>query len=403
MQLKGKNVVVGVCGGIAAYKVVEVVSRLKKLGAEVDVIMTANAQKFVTSLTFRSLSHRPVMTDMFEEPAQWDIRHISLAQKADLFLIAPATANIIGKLASGIADDMLSTTIMATKAPVLIVPAMNFNMYANPIVQENIEKLKKLGYRFMEPNIGPMAEEGLSGKGRLPEPAAVVEEAVSILMPDRDLEGVRLLITAGPTREAIDPVRYISNHSSGKMGYAVAKAALDRGAEVVLVSGPVSLVQPDGVEFVPVTSAEEMYRAVMEHFEDCGVVIGAAAVADYRAAEVSGLKIKKNDDEMVLRLEKNTDILKELGKNKGNRILVGFCAETDHLLENAQKKVKSKNLDLIVANDVTMEGAGFGADTNIIKILRSDGTVADLPLMSKLSAAHAILDEVSELVRRQGQ
>lgn len=403
MKLKGKSVVVGVCGGIAAYKVVEVVSRLAKLGAEVDVIMTGNAQKFVTPLTFRSLSHRPVMTDMFEEPAQWDIRHISLAQKADLFLIAPATANIIGKLACGIADDMLSTTVMATKAPVLIVPAMNFNMYANPIVQENIEKLNKLGYRFMEPNIGPMAEEGLSGKGRLPEPAAIVEEAVSILMPARDLEGVRLLITAGPTREAIDPVRYISNHSSGKMGYAVAKAAVDRGAEVVLVSGPVSLEQPEGVKFVQVTSAEDMYRAVNEHSADCGVIIGAAAVADYRPAEVSGLKIKKNDDEMVLRLEKNTDILKELGKNKGDRILVGFCAETDHLLENAAIKIKTKNLDMIVANDVTMEGAGFGTDTNIIKILRSDGTVADLPLMSKLSAANAILDEISELVRSKKQ
>ncbi len=403
MQLKGKNVVVGVCGGIAAYKVVEVVSRLKKLGADVDVIMTANAQKFVTPLTFRSLSHRPVVTDMFEEPAQWDIRHVSLAQKADLFLIAPATANIIGKLASGIADDMLSTTIMATKVPVLIVPAMNFNMYANPIVQENIEKLKKLGYRFMEPGTGPMAEEGLSGKGRLPEPAAIVEEAVSILKPNRDLEGVRILITAGPTREAIDPVRYISNHSSGKMGYAVAKAAVERGAEVVLVSGPVSLEQPDGVKFVPVISAEDMYHAVMERFEICDAVIGAAAVADYRAAEISKLKLKKNDDDMTLRLEKNTDIMKELGKIKGGRILAGFCAETDHLLENAAKKIKTKNLDLIVANDVTMEGAGFGTDTNIIKIMRRDGSVEDLPLMSKLSAAHRILDEIAALVRQKRQ
>lgn len=403
MQLKGKNVAVGVCGGIAAYKVVEVVSRLKKLGAEVDVIMTANAQKFVTPLTFRSLSHRPVITDMFEEPSQWDVRHISLAQKADLFLIAPATANIIGKLACGIADDMLSTTVMATKAPVLIVPAMNFNMYDNPVVQGNIEKLKKLGYRFMEPDIGPMAEEGLSGKGRLPEPAFIVEEAVSILKPDCDLEGVRILVTAGPTREAIDPVRYISNHSSGKMGYSIAKAAAERGADVVLVSGPVSIERPDGVEFVPVVSAADMERAVKERFEGCDVVVMAAAVADYRAAEVSGLKIKKNDDELALRLEKNTDILKELGKNKGNKILAGFCAETDHLLENAAKKLDAKNLDLIVANDVTMEGAGFGTDTNIIKILRRDGTVADLPLMSKLSAAHAILDEISGLIRQKMQ
>ncbi|HEX2946593.1 MAG TPA: bifunctional phosphopantothenoylcysteine decarboxylase/phosphopantothenate--cysteine ligase CoaBC [Clostridia bacterium] len=403
MQLKGKNVVVGVCGGIAAYKVVEVVSRLKKLGAEVDVIMTGNAQKFVTPLTFRSLSHKPVMTDMFEEPAQWDIRHVSLAQKADLFLIAPATANIIGKIACGIADDMLSTTVMATKAPVLIMPAMNFNMYANPVVQENIEKLKKLGYRFMEPATGPMAEEGLSGKGRLPEPASIIEEAVSMLMPSRDLEGVRLLVTAGPTREAIDPVRYISNHSSGKMGYALAEAAVERGAEVVLVSGPVSVVRPEGVDFVPVDSAADMYKAVTDRFKDCDAVIMAAAVADYRAAEVSALKIKKNDDAMVLRLEKNTDILKELGKIKGSRILAGFCAETDHLLENAAKKVEAKNLDLIVANDVTMEGAGFGTDTNIIKIMRRDGSVEDLPLMSKLAAAHRILDEIAALVRQRRQ
>lgn len=403
MQLKGKKIVVGVCGGIAAYKVVEVVSRLKKLGAEIDVIMTGNAQKFVTPLTFRSLSHRPVVTDMFAEPTQWDIRHVSLAQKADLFLIAPATANIIGKMASGIADDMLSTTVMATKAPVLIVPAMNCNMYENPVVRENIGKLKKIGYKFMEPDTGPMAEEGVSGKGRLPEPAAIVEAVVSILAPSRDLEGVRILVTAGPTREAIDPVRYISNHSSGKMGYSVAEAAAERGAEVVLVSGPVSLKQPEGVEYVPVVSAQDMNQAVKERFESCDVVIMAAAVADYRAAEVSELKIKKNDDEMVLRLEKTTDILKELGKNKGKRILAGFCAETDHLLENAEKKIRAKNLDLIVANDVTMEGAGFGTDTNIIKILRRDGSVADLPLMSKLSAAHAILDEVAALLGRSKQ
>ena len=396
MDLKGKSVVVGVCGGIAAYKVVEVVSRLKKLGAEVDVVMTANAQKFVTPLTFRSLSHRPVVTDMFSDPEYWEIKHVSLAQKADLFIIAPATANIIGKLASGIADDMLSTTVVATKAPVLIVPAMNHNMYANAVVQRNIRALKDLGYIFMEPDTGRMAE-GSSGKGRLPEPSAIVEKACSILKPEQDLEGIRMIVTAGPTRESIDPVRYISNHSSGKMGYAVARAAHERGADVLLVSGPVGIECPEGVKLVSTATAEEMCKAVLDNFGNCDVVVMAAAVADYRPAEVSETKIKKNDDEMVLRLVRTPDILKKLGTIKGNRILVGFSAETDHLTDNAMKKLESKNLDMIVANDVTMEGAGFGTDTNIIKIIKRDGTVIDLPLMSKLEAAHRILDEVRGL------
>ena len=396
MDLKGKSVVVGVCGGIAAYKVVEVVSRLKKLGAEVDVIMTANAQKFVTPLTFRSLSHRPVVTDMFSDPEYWEIKHVSLAQKADLFIIVPATANIIGKLASGIADDMLSTTVVATKAPVLIVPAMNHNMYANAVVQRNIRILKELGYIFMEPDTGRMAE-GSSGKGRLPEPSAIVEKACSILRPEQDLEGIRMIVTAGPTRESIDPVRYISNHSSGKMGYAVARAAHERGADVLLVSGPVGIECPEGVKLVSTATAEEMCKAVLDNFGNCDVVVMAAAVADYRPAEVSETKIKKNDDEMVLRLVRTPDILKKLGTIKGNRILVGFSAETDHLTDNAMKKLESKNLDMIVANDVTMEGAGFGTDTNIIKIIKRDGTVIDLPLMSKLEAAHRILDEVRGL------
>ncbi|NLV36028.1 MAG: bifunctional phosphopantothenoylcysteine decarboxylase/phosphopantothenate--cysteine ligase CoaBC [Clostridiaceae bacterium] len=393
MSLKGKCCVVGVCGGIAAYKVVDVVSRLKKLDAEVDVIMTASAQEFVTALTFRSITHRPVITDMFGEPEEWDVRHISLAQKADLFLIAPATANIIGKLASGIADDMLSTTVMATKAPVLIVPAMNYNMYANPIVQQNIEKLKKLGYYFMEPDTGRMAE-GTSGKGRLPEPPVIVEEVCAMLKPTRDLEGLSILVTAGPTREALDPVRYLSNHSSGKMGYAVSQAAVERGADVILVSGPVAIDKPMGVEYIQVTSADEMYDAVMKNFKDCDAVVMSAAVADYKAAEVSDLKIKKQGDDFSVQLVKNVDILKELGRIKEDKILAGFAAETDNLLENAAKKIKEKNLDIIVANDVTMEGAGFGTDTNIIKILRKDGSVTDFPLMSKLSAAHCILDEI---------
>lgn len=401
MDLKGKSVVVGVCGGIAAYKVVEVVSRLKKMGAEVDVIMTANARKFVTPLTFRSLSHRPVVTDMFSDPEYWEIKHVSLAQKADLFIIAPATANIIGKLASGIADDMLTTTVVATKAPVLVVPAMNHDMYANAIVQRNIRTLRELGYIFMEPDTGRMAE-GSSGKGRLPEPSAIVEKACSILKSEQDLAGIRIMVTAGPTRESIDPVRYITNHSSGKMGYAVAQAARERGADVLLISGPAEVECPDGVRLISVTTAQEMEEAVLANFENCDVVVMAAAVADYRPAEVSETKIKKNGDEMVLRLVKNPDILKKLGTMKGNRILVGFSAETDDLEGNAADKLESKNLDVIVANDVTMEGAGFGTDTNIIKILKCDGTVIDLPLMSKLEAAHRILDEVRGLAYAAG-
>ncbi len=396
MLLKGKSVVVGVCGGIAAYKVVDMVSRLKKLGAEIDVIMTANAQKFVTELTFRSLTHRPVVTDMFEKPGQWDVRHISLAVKADLFVIAPATANIIGKLASGIADDMLSTTVMATKAPVLIVPAMNYNMYANPIVQQNIEKLKSLGYLFMEPDTGVMAE-GTSGKGRLPEPSTIVNEVSGILKPVRDMEGFRMLVTAGPTREPIDPVRYISNNSSGKMGYAVAKAAARRGAEVLLISGPVSLEKPEGAEIINVITAQQMYEEVMKNYQDFDCIVMVAAVADYRPRHVSELKIKKDSSFDTIELEKTIDILNELGKIKGNRILAGFCAETDNLMENAMSKVRQKKLDLIIANDVTVEGAGFGTDTNIIKIIRKDGSVTDLPLMSKLSAAYKIIDEISAL------
>lgn len=393
MLLKERSIVVGVCGGIAAYKVVDLVSRLKKQGAEIDVIMTKHAQEFVTPLTFRSLTHRPVVTDMFDEPEYWDIKHISLAQKADLFVIAPATANIIGKLAAGIADDMLTTTVLATKAPVLIVPAMNYNMYANAVVQENIDKLKTRGYIFMEPDTGVMAE-GSSGKGRLPEPPVIAERVIDILCPKRDLQGLKLLVTAGPTREPIDPVRYITNHSSGKMGYAVAEAAVSRGARVKLVSGPVSIEKPAGVEVININTAEEMHQAVIDNYKDCDIVIMAAAVADYRPAKVSDKKIKKTDDDLVLRLERNTDILKELGSIKGGRILVGFCAETNDLMENAKKKIISKNLDIIVANDVTMKGAGFGTDTNIIKIVKKDGSVADLPLMSKLSAAHRILDEI---------
>lgn len=396
-MLKGKSVVLGVCGGIAAYKVVDVASRLVKLEAGVDVIMTANAEKFITPLTFRSITHRPVITGMFDEPDNWDIRHISLAIKADLLVIAPATANIIGKVAAGIADDMLSTTVMATKAPVLFVPAMNHNMYANPAVQENIKKLRERGFLFMEPGTGRMAE-GSSGKGRLPEPPAIVEEILGLLNPDRTLEGVRVLVTAGPTREPLDPVRYLTNRSSGKMGYAVAAAAAGRGARVTLVSGPVSIAPPGNVGVIRVMTAADMYEAVMQHYGDCDVIIMLAAVADYRSAEFSGSKIKKKDDEMLLRLERNTDIAKELGKIKGKRLLVGACAETEDLMQNALLKLANKNLDMIIANDVTQEGAGFEVDTNIIKLVKKDGKHRDLPLMSKTEAARIIMDEIAAML-----
>jgi len=395
--LKGRSIVVGVCGGIAAYKVVEVVSGLRKLGAEVDVIMTENASKFVTPLTFQSISHNPVTTDMFTEPRDWDIRHISLAQKADMILIAPATANIIGKVANGIADDMLTTTVMATRAPVLFVPAMNYNMYSNSIVQSNILKLTALDYKFMEPDTGTMAEGG-TGKGRLPEPEAIVKYAAGLLTLSRDMEGIRVLITAGPTREPIDPVRYISNNSSGKMGYAIASAASSRGAVVRLVSGPVNLQKPYNVDVVNVTTAEEMYREVVGSCESCDVLIFAAAVADYRCKYFSDRKIKKCSDEMAIELTKNPDIAGELGKIKGSRIHVGFSAETDELLKNASSKLEAKNFDMIVANDVTLEGAGFGTDTNIVSIIKRDGSIRELPKLSKMEVAGKILDEVVKLM-----
>ena len=400
--LNGKSVVFGVCGGIAAYKIVDVVSKLGKLGAEVDVIMTKSATKFVAPLTFRSITHRPVITEMFDEPSEWDIKHISLANKADIIVVAPATANIIGKVAAGIADDVLTTTIIASKAQVLFVPAMNFNMYANTTVQQNIRKLQSAGYLFMEPDTGPMAEAGLYGKGRLPEPIKIVDEISKILSVKDDLKDVKILVTAGPTREAIDPVRYISNRSSGKMGYSFAKAAAERGAYVCLISGPVALKSPDNVETINVITAEEMYKATMKLYNDFDVIVMLAAVADYKCAVISDIKLKKNDEDLSLRLEKTVDILKELGKKKNKKILIGACAETNDLLKNALKKIKSKNLDMIIANDVTIEGAGFEVDTNIIKLVKKSGDVVDIPLMSKFEAANKILDEITLMLINTG-
>ncbi|RKD27839.1 phosphopantothenoylcysteine decarboxylase / phosphopantothenate--cysteine ligase [Caminicella sporogenes DSM 14501] len=401
-MLKNKNVVVGVTGGIAVYKAVDVVSRLKKLSANVNVIMTKSAAKFVAPLTFQSISQNYVVTDMFAEPKTWDIEHISLAQKADLFLIVPATANIIGKIANGIADDMLSTTVMATKAPVLIAPAMNTNMYNNPIVQRNIDILKRLGYKFIEPVSGRLAC-GDYGKGKLAEPQDIVNEIINLFKSDysKDLEGRKIIVTAGPTQEPIDPVRYITNHSTGKMGYAIAKAAKNRGAEVLLISGPTNLSAPDGVKIINVVTANEMYEAVLNNLKDADIVIKSAAVADYRPKNKSDVKIKKSDDDLNIELTRNPDILYEIGKIKGNRILVGFAAETNDVLNNALKKIKKKNLDLIVANDITQKGAGFKSETNIVTIIDKNGNYKSLKKMTKEEVADVILDKVVDMILKK--
>lgn len=396
-MLRKKNVVVCVTGGVAVYKAVGVVSGLVKLGANVDVIMTDHAQEFVTPLSFRSITKTPVVTDMFEEPKNMEIAHISLAQKADAFLICPATANIIGKIACGIADDMVSTTVMATRAPVIIAPAMNTNMYENPIVQENIAKLKRLGYKFIDPDCGRLAC-GTEGKGRLPEPEAIVQHVVMEIAREKDLEGVKVLVTAGPTREAIDPVRYISNGSSGKMGYALAEAAALRGAEVTLVSGPTALKPPMGVKVVNVISADDMYSAVMEHESGSDIIIMAAAVGDFRPENRADDKIKKTGGAPELRLTKNRDILAELGEKGGKRVLVGFCMETRDLLESAAEKLRRKNADMIAANNLKTEGAGFGTDTNVVTLLFRDGQEPVELSDSKSAIAHEILSRAAGLM-----
>ncbi|MCP3178055.1 bifunctional phosphopantothenoylcysteine decarboxylase/phosphopantothenate--cysteine ligase CoaBC [Desulfuromonas sp. KJ2020] len=395
-MLKGKKIVLGVSGGIAVYKAVELLRLYVKAGADVFVIMTKNAQEFVTPLTFQTLSGNPVHTELFDLFQEKEIGHISLADRADLFVLAPATANLIGKVAGGIADDLLTTTIMATKAPVLFVPAMNVNMWENPLYRQNEEKLKSVGYQVMEPALGMLAC-GWEGKGKLPDPADILAETERLLHP-RDLAGETVLVTAGPTREEIDPVRYISNYSSGKMGYAIARAAFLRGARVVLISGPTCLVPPCGLEFHRVGSAREMQQVVRQFADEASILIKAAAVADYRPAQASLRKIKKEQtDNLQLTLEKNPDILAELGQNKGKRLLIGFAAETDDLLENAARKLRDKNLDLIVANDVTEAGAGFDVDTNVVRFLFADGSREALPQMSKDEVAHALLDRIKRL------
>ena len=394
-MLQGKTIVLGVTGGIAAYKAVEILRLLTKAGADVHIIMTNSAQEFLTPLTFQTLSRNPVHTELFNLIAEREIGHISLADRADLFVIAPATANVVGKLACGIADDMLTTTVMATKAPVLLVPAMNVNMYRNSIYRENEERLRRHGYLLVDAVKGELAC-GWEGEGKMQSPEVIFEEAVKALTP-ADLAGERVLVTAGPTREEIDPVRFLSNHSSGKMGYAIARAAWRRGAEVTLVTGPSCLPLPWGVSCVVVESAAQMYDAVMARGGESTVVIKAAAVADYRPVARAGEKIKKQGDVMTLDLVRNRDILAELGKMKGHRVLVGFAAETADLLANARKKLDGKNLDLLVANDVTEPGAGFTVDTNIVRLLHRDGSVDEPGLQSKEAVANLILDRVAEL------
>jgi len=395
-MLKGKHIVIGVTGGIAVYKVVDVVSRLKKLNAEVTVIMTKHATEFVTPLTFRSLSLNYVVVDMFEEPKTWNVEHISIAQRADLFLMAPATANIIGKMAHGIADDMVSTVVMATKAPVWIAPAMNTGMYTNPVVEKNIEDLRSLGYHFIDPDSGRLACGDL-GIGKLASPERIVETISKALVSD-DLKGKRVLITAGPTQEAIDPVRYITNHSSGKMGYAIAEAARNRGAHVTLVSGPTNLAKPTGVEVVDVITAGEMYDAVIDRYEDQDIVIKSAAVADYKPANIAAQKLKKSDRDMSIALERTEDIAQTIGEKKDNQIIVGFAAESENLIENAKKKIVKKNFDFIVCNDISAQGAGFKSDTNIVSIIDKKGDINCYEKMLKTTLADIILDKVVTLL-----
>ena len=395
-MLKGKKIGWGVTGGIAAYKVVEVASRLRQAGAEVHVIMTEEAQRFVTPLTFREITGNPVTGSMWSEVTHWNVAHVALANLADLVLVAPATANILAKAAGGIADDMLTTTILATKAPVFFAPAMNSNMYENAFTQENISRLKQHGCHFIEPATGHLAC-GVSGIGRLPEPAELVEAVEAFFRKGASLAGKKVLVTAAGTIEPIDPVRFIGNRSSGKMGYAIAGEAVCRGAEVVLVSGPSALAAPAGARLIKVETTGQMREAVLKEFSDTDLTIKAAAVADYKAKTVSENKIKKNDETLVIELEKNPDILMELGAlKKEGQVLVGFAAETQNLLDYAKSKLEKKNLDFIVANDVSNPNAGFNVETNLIKILSRDGSIEEFPLLSKRELARIILDRVTK-------
>ncbi|MBC7329996.1 bifunctional phosphopantothenoylcysteine decarboxylase/phosphopantothenate--cysteine ligase CoaBC [bacterium] len=397
MALKGRRILLGVSGGIAVYKAVELLRMLQREGAEVRVVMTESATKFVSPLTFSTLSRYPAYYSLFSDPQRWEIEHISLAEFAELFLIAPATANIIGKLASGIGDDLLTTTALSVNCPKVIAPAMHSQMWSNPIVQENIKKLKWSGYYIVEPEEGELASGG-RGKGRLASLEKIVEVVKEVLNPNLPLRGVKILITAGPTREYIDPIRFISNPSSGIMGYTLAEEAIKRGAEVILISGPTNLAPPPGCVFVSVETTDEMLSSALEHFKDVDVIIATAAVSDFKPLTRAEQKIKKKG-ELVLRLTTTPDVLLELGKRKGNKILVGFAAETDNLIENALEKMEQKNLDIIVANLISPNEYGFGEKDLFASIIRKDKNPPEPTTFSKRELAIRLLEEIESLIK----
>ncbi len=399
-MLQGKTVLLGVTGGIAAYKMPNVARMLKKLHCNVHVLMTQNATNFITATTFETLTGNKCLIDTFDRNFEFSVEHVALAKQADLVLIAPATANVIGKIAGGIADDMLTTTVMACTCKCLIAPAMNHNMYHNSIVQENLDKLRRHGYEMIDPVRGMLAN-GDTGDGKLPPEETLVEYVLRELACPKDMDGMKVLVTAGPTREAVDPVRFITNHSTGKMGYAVAKMAMYRGAEVTLVTGPTDLVPPMFVETVQVETAEQMYEAVTARAKEQDFIIKAAAVADYRPAETAAEKIKKSGG-MELILERTKDILAELGADKGKTVLCGFSMETEHMLENSRAKLRKKNLDMIAANNLRQEGAGFGTDTNILTLITAEEE-KQLARMSKEEAAECLLEELIKIRRKRAE
>lgn len=394
-MLQGKTVVLGVTGSIAAYKIASLASKLGKLHADVHVLMTQNATNFITPITFETLTGNKCLIDTFDRNFQFDVAHVSLAKKADVMLIAPASANVIGKIANGIADDMLTTTVMASTAPVLISPAMNTHMYENPIVQDNLQKLERFGYKIIAPAVGMLACHDV-GAGKMPEPEMLLDWILREIACKKDLQGKKILVTAGPTQEAVDPVRYLTNHSTGKMGYALARCAMLRGADVTLVTGPTAITPPPFVQTVAVTSAEEMYQEVTKRAAEQNAIIMAAAVADYRPATVSAEKQKKQAGDAVLPLSRTKDILAYLGEHKpAGQFLCGFSMETQHMLENSRAKLKRKNLDMICANNLKVAGAGFGTDTNVVTLIQAQKE-QELPLQSKEAVGHAILDVIAK-------
>ena len=399
-MLKGKTVLLGVTGSIAAYKIASLASMLRKQHADVHVLMTKNATNFIHPITFETLTGNKCIVDTFDRNFSFEVEHISLAKKADVVLVAPASANVIGKLANGIADDMLTTTILACTVPILISPAMNTHMYENPIVQDNLKRLQHYGMQIIDPASGMLACQDV-GRGKMPEPELLYQYICREIAFSKDWKGKRVLVTAGPTQEKIDPVRYITNHSTGKMGYAVARAASYRGAEVTLVSGPTALPYPEFVRTIPVQSAQEMYEAVLSHAGKQDLIIMSAAVADYRPCKIHEEKIKKADENLSLSLEKTKDILQTLGSRKNpDQILCGFSMETEHMIENSRKKLQKKNLDLIVANNLKESGAGFGVDTNVVTLITEEGEQA-LPQMTKDQVAHKILDRCHDLMEKK--